>query len=222
MNNRQQSELHRLYQPAQAAVLALGRPADWQALVKVWRGVQADLDLPAPAIAVNGVDGFQLWFSLPAPVEPAQALAFLDALRSRYLGDIAPARVGMTVAAGAVAAAPPLLMQDEQWSAFIAADLAALFADEPWIDTPPSPDGQADLLARLASIKVAEFQAALARLGIAARPGDPPSAAKAVPARTRQQPGGADIEPRRFLQDVLNDDTVALALRIEAAKALLA
>jgi len=30
-----------------------------------------------------------------------------------------------------------------------------------------------------------------------------------------------DVDPRRFLQHVLNDETVTLALRIEAAKALL-
>ena len=32
---------------------------------------------------------------------------------------------------------------------FVAPDLAALFADEPWLDLPPSSDAQADLLARL-------------------------------------------------------------------------
>ena len=32
---------------------------------------------------------------------------------------------------------------------------------------------------------------------------------------------GPDVDPRRFLQQVLNDETVALALRIDAAKALL-
>ena len=49
-------------------VLALSGPADWAPLSAVWRGVQADLDLPAPAIAVNGVDAFELWFSLADPV----------------------------------------------------------------------------------------------------------------------------------------------------------
>ena len=244
--NRLQSELQRLYRPAHFAVLELARPADWQRLSTVWRGVQADLDLPAPAIAVNGVDGFQLWFALAEPQSAAQALAFLDALRLRYLGDIAPARIGMTVAAKAaeaaeaaeaVWAAPPRQMQREQWSAFIAADLAPVFTAEPWLDTAPSPDGQADLLARLTAIKPADLQAALARLGIAtlgpAPPGISPLDQPPQPACPPACPPAApvlpavpalpdsDLDPRRFLQDVLNDTTVAWALRIEAAKALL-
>ena len=44
-----------------ALVLELARPAAWEPLATVWRGVQADLELPAPAIAVSGVDGYQLW-----------------------------------------------------------------------------------------------------------------------------------------------------------------
>ena len=73
-------------------VLALSGPADWTPLSAVWRGVQADLDLPAPAIAVNGVDAFELWFSLADPVPIHTAAAFLDGLCDRYLGDVAPAR----------------------------------------------------------------------------------------------------------------------------------
>ena len=33
-----------------AAVLGLSGPADWGLLSAVWRGVQAELDLPAPAM----------------------------------------------------------------------------------------------------------------------------------------------------------------------------
>ena len=47
-----------------ALVLELGRPADWDALLAVWQGVQADLALPAPTIAVSGTDAYQLWFSV--------------------------------------------------------------------------------------------------------------------------------------------------------------
>ena len=73
-------------------VLAVCGPADWAPLSAVWRGVQADLDLPAPAIAVNGVDAFELWFSLADPVPAHTAAAFLDGLCDRYLGEVAPAR----------------------------------------------------------------------------------------------------------------------------------
>ncbi len=112
--NRLQSELHRLYLPHAAGaqdtdveessltdangqvrsmVLELSGPADWDALSKVWQGVQGDLDLPAPAIAVTGLDGYQLWFSLAEPLPAPQAMAFLESLRVRYLSDIAPKRV---------------------------------------------------------------------------------------------------------------------------------
>jgi hypothetical protein len=45
-----------------AMVLEVAGPADWDATSRVWRGVQADLELPAPAVAVTGKDGYQLWF----------------------------------------------------------------------------------------------------------------------------------------------------------------
>jgi hypothetical protein len=225
--NRLQSELRRLYlapaaldppadaQPlARMAMLELARPADWEAIATVWRGVQTELGLPAPAIAVSGIDGYQLWFSLAEPVPVAQAAAFVDALRSRYLGDVAARRVGLRPS-GDRATPPPLppfQTLDGQWSAFVAPDLAPVFADEPWLDLLPTPEGQADLLCRLACIKAADFQAALDRLGAA------------TPAKPQEAPAPAAAhhsDPRRFLLQVMNDETVELSLRIEAAKALL-
>ena len=99
----------------------------------------------------------------------------------------------------------------ENWSAFVAPDLAPVFADTPWLDIPPSVEGQADLLAKLQSIKPAALDAALQRL----QPQDATAPEAPPPATT------PDVDPRRFLQQVLNDETVALALRIEAARALL-
>lgn len=218
--NRLLCELQRLYAPPspddaptegrmRAMMLELARPADWGALGAVWRGVQADLDLPAPAIAVNGSNGYQLWFSLAQPLPPAQALAFLQGLRRRYLGDIAAERVRLgTDVEGAMP--PPLQVAGGQWSAFVAPDLAPVFADEPWLDMEPNPEGQADLLSRLASIKSADFQAALQSLGPAA-----------LPVATPTGNAGEQQDPRRFLLGVMNDDSVAMQLRIEAAKALL-
>lgn len=208
--NRLQSELNRLYHsPApgdvRALLLELARPADWDTLGAVWRGVQADLQLPAPGIAVSGTDGLQLWFSLQQPVTEARGGDFLARLRTRYLGGVASARMRLL----ASSALPPIPAQEAatgNWSAFVAPDLAPVFADTPWLDVPPGADGQADLLARLESIKPAAFEAALPAL---------------APATPSSQDGTADIEPRRFLQRVLNDETVTLALRIEAAKALL-
>ena len=222
--SRLQSELQRLYgahSPAgadraaaangqvQAVVLELARPADWTVLSTLWRGVQADLNLPAPAIAVNGIDGFQLWFSLPAPMSAAQARAFVDALRLRYLRDIPNDRLSITSALDAM---PPQPTLEGQWSSFVAADLAPVFADEPWLDLPPGEDGQADVLCRLERIKSADFRVALERLVIADT---------ASPVSIALKADSAGLDPERFLRQVLNDESVALGLRIEAAKALL-
>jgi hypothetical protein len=206
-----------------AMVLELARPADWAALSAVWGGAQADLALPAPAIAVNGRDGYQLWFSLLEPVPVPRAAEFLDALRRRYLGDIMPARVAMLPALDAastrslvhVQLVPALQADSGFWSAFVATDLAPMFANEPWLDMPPNPDGQAQVLAPLKSIPPAEFELALQQLrpttGLAA-----PGLVSNAPAQT-----AASLDPKRFLLDVMNNDSLDLALRIEAAKALL-
>ena len=242
--NRLQRELQRLYRPhvdagqdpgldtrrigdvqgrVRAMVLELARPADWAALSAVWGGVQADLALPAPAIAVNGSDGCQLWFSLVEPVPAPQAAEFLDALRRRYLGDCDPGRVSMLPAPDTASARPlrhagpvPALQADSGlWSAFVASDLVPMFVDEPWLDMPPNPDGQAQLLAPLKSILPAAFEGALQRLGPTAVPATPVQAANA------STPAAASHDPKRFLLDVMNNDSLEWALRIEAAKALL-
>lgn len=253
--NRLQSELCRLYLPnagaglatdeysaapglvdargrVRALVLELTRPADWALLAKVWRGVQSDLELPAPAIAVSGTEGFQLWFSLAQPVGVAQAQAFLALLCRHFLPDIAARRLRLLPVVDAAAPhqvlhaqqVPAQQAQGGNWSAFVAADLAPVFAETPWLDTPPSDDGQADLLSRLASIKPPAWEAALAQLQSAV-----PQAGTAretvvadaghSPAQTMAAAGSLDA--KRFLLRVMNDDSVALALRIEAAKALL-
>lgn len=221
--NRLHSELHRLYLPAtpaasqdgglRAMALELARPADWTSLGAVWRGVQADLGLPAPAIAVNGLDGYQLWFSLAEAVPAPRASAFLDGLRLRYLGGIALPRLRLVAGPDT---APPLQGPNGNWSAFLAPDLAPVFVDEPWLDTEPGAEGQADLLSRLQSIKPADFQAALERLG----PPPATAAAAAAAAPAASAAAGTD-EPRRFLLGVMNDASLPLHLRIEAAKALL-
>ncbi len=238
--NRLQSELRRLYLPhaadglgtdpavsrlidaegrVRAMVLELARPANWELLSKVWRAVQTELELPAPAIAVSGTDGLQLWFSLAEPVSVAQASAFLELLRLRFLPEVALQRLDLMPREDALAPAqarhatwvPAPQGQSGNWSAFVAADLAPVFADTPWLDTQPSNEGQADLLSRLASIKQPAFETALARL----RP------AKAQPTAPAPAAETASSGAKRFLLKVMNDDTVALALRIEAAKALL-
>jgi hypothetical protein len=249
--NRLSSELHRLFvspgpvssdaepgsadliDPAgqvRAMVLGLSGPADWTAISRVWRGVQDDLDLPAPAIAVAGEAGYQLWFSLADAESAPRALAFLQALCRRYLGDVEPRRIGLLPAPDPrsgpgfrhATLIPDKLAPGGPWSAFVAADLAPMFCEEPWLDMPPSPEGQAELLARQACMPRADFLRALAQL-VDVRPTAAPAHANAVadasPLSSTARPKTTD--PRRFLTDVMNDERVELALRIEAAKVLL-
>lgn len=244
MSDRLQSELQRLYLPHQAAgagataalidahgmlramALELARPADWERLAAVWRAVQTELELPAPAIAVSGSDGFALWFSLEEPVAVAQAHAFLHALCMRYLPELPASRLNLMPAADAAtsqqpghAPLPPARQQRTgYWSAFIAADLAPIFADTPWLDSAPGNDGQAGVLSPLTSITQPAFAAALERLD--ARVIATPLHATEVSPAPPQTPA-AGLTPKQFLLQIMNDDSVALTLRIEAAKALL-
>ena len=233
----QHSGLIALNGQVRALVLEVFRPAQWPALAKVWKGVQTDLALPAPAIAVSGTDGYQLWFSLTEPVQVSQAQAFLRHLRQRYLGDLAPERVRLLPApddaatGGAVHASlvPALHEETGHWSAFVSADLASIFEDDPWLDRSPGADAQADLLCRLKSISSAAFQLAL-------HPVNPPAPAADVAVEgdsalvnsdQESQRNALDLkldpklDPKRFLRQVMNDPAAALHLRIEAAKALL-
>jgi hypothetical protein len=253
--NRLQSELHRLYLPlapapaegaaqpsalvdaanqVRAMVIELARPPSWELLSRVWRGVQTELALPAPAIAVSGTDGLQLWFSLAEPIAVAQAHAFLEGLRSRFLPDVEPGRVGLMPAADAsaqypechAAQVPALQAATGNWSAFVAPDLAPVFADTPWLDIPPNEEGQATLLRCLEVTKRDAFEAASKRLEPRT---PPPSSTDAVTtanvdASLAEAPSPTAIaaqDPKRFLIRVMNDESVSLALRIEAAKALL-
>lgn len=205
-----------------ALVLEIAGPADWAALGRVWLAVQRELDLPEPAIAVSGSDGLQLWFSLQDAVPVAQARHFLQGLAQRHLAELphAARRLRLWPRADGQHTAPiPAECAAEQWSAFVAPDLAPVFADTPWLDIPPGPDGQADLLRRLVSITPAAWAAALQALAA-----DPEASAPAT--ATPHKHGGpvpapGPLGPRQFLRQVLNDAQAPLALRIEAAKALL-
>lgn len=249
--SRLQTELHRLYLPqgtpptepgadmaaalcpdahTRAGVLALARPADWGSLLRVWQGVQVELGLPAPAIAVNGVDGYQLWFSVLERVPVGQMVAFLNGLRATYLADVAPRRLAQwpagDVTAPSVEALAALCVPASQgadrWSAFVTPDLARIFSDDPWLDMAPADASQADVLANLASVRIDVFDAACTRLKpVASVPVMAPTAApQSVPglAPTTLQ---ATQDPEAFLRQVMTDAGVPLALRIEAAKALL-
>ena len=260
MNARFVSEFQRLYLNADAPhpamgtrlgllgsdgrvrcmVLSLSRPADWPALSAVWRGVQTDFELPAPAIAVNGADAYELWFSLADAVPLEQAHAFLTGLHRRYLDDVKSHRLELKPSADsspATATTPliPAIQGDTGlWSAFVAPDLAAVFGEEPSLDLPPGLGAQAELLGRLKPMPRSAFEAALGQL----RPAEPGEASVVPVVPAVASPGAGASRPmalgpgsaaaerhedaRRFLQGVMNDEAVPMALRIEAAKALLA
>ena len=226
MNDTLQLELERLYglgassAGTRALVLELTQPAGWTQLSAVWKGVQSELDLPAPAIAVSGEDALQLWFSLASPVTPERGEAFLQGLHARYLSELGATLLHLLADAAALPPAPPVQTGADRWSAFVAPDLAAVFADTPWLDVAPNRDGQAALLRALEAMRPAAFDSACQRLGIADTASPRPTSATRAPLATASV-GHGQPEAMRFLQGVMNDSTAPLALRIEAAKALL-
>lgn len=215
--SRLHTEIARLYgeapadddTPVRVLVLELARPAEWPPMARLWQGVQADLGWPAPAIAVNGQDGYQLWFSLAQALPPDQAHRLLDLLRQRYLTDVAPDRLRLLAG---LRLTLPRQVADGAWSAFVSSDLAAVFADTPWLDLPPGEDAQAESLARLSCTPAAD----VARVLATPRPLPAP-----VPAPASAAPHAERHEARQFLLGVMRDPTVDLPLRVEAAKALL-
>lgn len=231
--SRREAEQQRLYDHptlTRALLLEVGRPGGWDALASVWQGVQDEWGWPAPAIAVNGRDGFQLWFSLAEPVAPEAAQAVLDALRARFLGALPARAVRQWPAEGTLLTPtlPPAPVQAGQWSAFVTAGLAPIFADAPWLDIPPADDGQADLLTALRPIDATAWRTAVAAVFPQAHAGSqaasdtqPPGPALDAPAAHAPSPA-ASLGPRQFLLQVMQDDRAPLALRVEAAKALLA
>ena len=233
-------------------VIEWGRPADWPALRALWQAVQVELDWPAPLIAIDGRNAFQLWISLAEPVTASAACEAAAALAERWLPQV-PAAVA--AARRAVwprtdpqagdawqhAAPVPALHAGPmpRWSAFVTPDLAAVFGDDPALDMDPGDEAQAELLARCGSVSALAWARALEALRLCAaelaRAGDraagpaAPAADSAggrsdqpsPPAAPAPDLGGPHDNPAAFLKAVMNHPNVPLALRIEAARALL-
>lgn len=216
-----------------ALVMELTQPPSWDVFSRVWHGVQSELGLPAPAIAVSGLDALQLWFSLAKPVATARGYAFLEGLQRHFLADVDTRRVRLKPAPNSLSTSPeahartvPALQeQTGNWSAFLAVDLVPIFAETPWLDIAPSEEGQAALLQGLGMIEPAAFDAAFDRLTRATKPLPASAGAAAAcvgtPGHAPAVPLNLDADPRQFLTRVMQDASVPLALRIEAAKALL-
>jgi hypothetical protein len=203
-----------------AMVMELARPADWSVVSTVWQRVQSDLDLPPPAIAVTGNDGYQLWFSLAEPVTAAEASFFLESLRQRFLRDVVLERINMLPSETRHAQLVPALQQSTGlWSAFVAPDLAAIFADSPGLDVSPRVEAQARVLAPLESIKASVFESIFDQVisDVERISSTNQSHTPVVPPSSKH----CDSDAKRFLTEVMNDQSVEMHLRIEAAKAIL-
>jgi hypothetical protein len=85
-----------------------------------------------------------------------------------------------------------------------------VFGDDPSLDLPPGDEAQAEVLSRIQPIPAADWQRAIASAAPAALPVSQPT--------TTPKP---QDDPRRFLLSVMNDAKVDMALRVEAAKALI-
>ncbi len=219
-----------------ALVVEVTVPLGWKALSEVWYGVQTDFGLPAPGIAVSGTDAIQLWFSMANDIDSTTAERFFTALKLRYLPGIPPSQLRLFPMRD-VSSVPrekhtELVPSDRHstghWSAFISADLAAIFDIEPWLDMPPNMDQQADILSKLQSIKPDQLSTVLAALDSKTeREVEETAGPSAKIGRSsdgtncRESPESASMSPQEFLLQVMRDVQLPLRDRIEAAKALL-
>lgn len=222
------------------------RLSDWPVIEALCRGVNTELDLPAPAVSVDG-QGFRVWLSFAAAVDHYDAALFAALLQKRYLAELPAARRSLAT----TLTLPPTALddaqdetpdQDQRWIAFIDPSLGGMFADEAWLAFPPEASRQADLLAGFRSIPTPALQRLLAEALIetptqtptgtpANTPAEAPAvAASAAPAvaqapAVNPPPGGKITgpfsDPHSFLLAVINDPDVDLGQRLEAARALL-
>lgn len=236
------------------------RAADSDWVSRVWTWVQTQAGLPAPAIAVDGREGWLLCFALPSsrPVDEAQAV-----LRQLIRDGLQHGGVTVSVADAAAwrltcwpadlpadasddtsddAVPVPRQVAPDRWSAFVAPDLVPVFAESPWLDCAPSEEGQAALLGKLVPIPADEWARLLAasprdvfdsladrgshgngagQAGQAASQFGAPLSSLRSPQSASSGAAAGDA-PRAFLLAVMNDTSADLALRIEAARVLLA
>jgi hypothetical protein len=158
----------------------------WTALCAAAKALQAEHGFPAPAVSVDGINGYCLWISLEAPVPVAQARQFAAALRAAWLAGAGRRPDALDRSRQL----PPCFNQHSgRWAAFIHPGMGASFADEPGLDFAPPPLAQAAFLEGLESVGVARFMDTLHTLqaarpaGAAVQaPGPVASAAPAAPA----------------------------------------
>lgn len=140
----------------------------WTTLCTVANALQAQLDLPAPAVSISGRKGYGLWLSLETPIPLAQAWQFLRLLHQAYFPDVEAMDCGAggNTTSRCIAELPPFLDRvSGKWAAFINPGMGASFAEDPGLEMAPPWGAQAAFLAGLQSISGKQFEQALSRLG---------------------------------------------------------
>ena len=201
-------------------VLCLGflRASDWPAIQAFYEDLQSTLDLPLPALSVDGT-GYRIWFSLVEGIDEQRASEFLHGLQNRYFSTLPKQYI--TLEQAPQLQFPPLALADgERWQAFIDPSMGSMFSSEPWLEFPPDPERQGELLGGFRSMPLRDFSAALHTLGDTANAA-PASAPEAKPGRPAMHLTGPYADPHSFLLAVINSPEVDLGQRIEAAKSLL-
>jgi hypothetical protein len=220
---------------ARCLVLSVARGCDWDQIAALYEGVQADFNLPAPAIAVSVEAGFQIWFSLAEPVSLPLAREFVDALCAKYLAETNAAKLTLrpdvTTELRCIHLVPAKQANADRWSAFIDPTMGSMFVAETWLEMAPNLDKQAGMLAGLESIKAGDFQRVLATLQSQANtdPSLPHPSSLRVEDDPLQPPGktstlsigGGFTDPTSFLLAVMNEPSASADQRIAAASALL-
>ncbi len=173
--------------------------AHWTLLCDVANALQAELDLPAPAVSVSGTDGYGLWLSLATPIASALAQEFVSLLRLAYFPDV---KVASDAASTLIALPPCLTPASDKWAAFIHPGMGASFADESGLEMAPPLGGQVTFLEGLQPIDAVQFDDALALLRGKHTVAPPPAPLRAAPAAAAAQAG-------LLLKDATLEDIIA-------------
>ena len=171
--------------------------AHWRLLCTVANAMQAELDLPAPAVSISGSHGFRLWLSLAEPIPAALAQQFLEQLRDAYFPDT---DLALDASSAPVEFPPYQHPATGLWAAFINPGLGASFADESGLEMSPPLAGQLALLDGLQSITAAQLAHAMTVLG--------PAPAAALPDSPGRRTPAPPTRPGLLLQDATLEDIV--------------